>query len=79
MVAIKNYEVWNHPVELIPEKEAAKKSGIKTEDPPMMAALKEPMPIGSYLLISEKNIFSPERKDFPITPLEKLKRMCVPR
>lgn len=79
MVAIKNYEVWNHPVELIPEKEAAKKSEIKTEDPPMMTAVKEPMPIGSYILISEKNIFRPERKDFPITPLEQTKTNVHPQ
>ena len=45
----------------------------------MMAALKEPMPIGSYILISEKNIFSPERKDFPITPLEQTKTNVRPQ
>ena len=45
----------------------------------MMAALKEPMPIGSYILISEKNIFSPERKDFPTTPLEKSKPILRPQ
>ena len=44
-----------------------------------MAALKEPMPIGSYILISEKNIFSPERKDFPITPLEQTKTNVHPQ
>jgi type II secretory pathway component PulC len=66
VIAIENYETWNHPAELLPDKRIApEKSEIKNENPPMTASTKEPTSVQSYYLISEKNIFSPERTDFP--------------
>jgi len=80
LIAIKNYETWNHSTELLPDTGIGpKKSETKNENPPMMASTKEPMSIQSYNLISEKNIFSPERKDFPTTPLEKSKPILRPQ
>ena len=80
LIAIKNYETWNHSTELLPDTEIApKKSETKNENPPMMASTKEPISIQSSNLISEKNIFSPERKDFPTTPLEKSKPILRPQ
>jgi hypothetical protein len=46
-----------------PDKETIKKSGEKIETPPAEEALRQFIP-GSASSISEKNIFSPERKDF---------------
>ncbi len=63
---LKNYETWTRPIEFFPEKEATKKSGTKIESSPSIAGQKEPTTIESYILIAEKNIFNPERKDFPI-------------
>lgn len=66
VTAIENYETWIHPAELLPDTGIApEKSKIKNENPPMTASAKGPMSVQSYNLISEKNIFNPERTDFP--------------
>jgi type II secretory pathway component PulC len=65
--AVESYETWHDPTELLTDTGIAPgKSEIKNEDPPMSASTKEPMSLQSYHLISEKNIFSPERTDFTI-------------
>ena len=62
----KNYEIWTHSMEAMPEKGSPKKSEKKSQLSPMTASKKDPKAIESNILISEKNIFHPERKDFPI-------------
>lgn len=80
LIAIENYETWNHSADLLSDTGIVpKKSETKNENPPMMASAKEPMSIQSYNLISEKNIFTPERKDFSTTPLEKSKPILRPQ
>ncbi len=68
LLVVKNYETWTLPVEVLPEKGVTKKSGAKIESPSTVAGEKEPTDIQSYIFISEKNIFSAERKEFPIIP-----------
>jgi hypothetical protein len=63
---LKNYETWTRPIEVVPEKEATKKSGTKIEGSPSILGQKEPSAVEAYILIAEKNIFTPERKDFSI-------------
>jgi hypothetical protein len=66
-IAIANYKTWNHSADILPKSGAlSKKSGITNENPPMMVCAKELTSIQSADLISQQNIFSPERKDFPI-------------
>ena len=80
MVAIENYETWTHPIELVPEhQETVKKSPPKVENPPAVGTNKELTSLRSFILISEKNIFSPERKDFPILTVEKSNPMTRPQ
>jgi type II secretory pathway component PulC len=68
LIAIKNYETWNHSIGLVPHTGIVpEKSETKNENPPMIASTKEPVSTESYHLLSEKNIFDPERKDFPIS------------
>jgi hypothetical protein len=67
-LVLKNYETWTLPVEVLPEKEVTKKPVQKAESPPTEVGQKEAADIQSYVFISEKNIFSPERKEFPIVP-----------
>ena len=65
--AIESYEIWREPAELLTDTGMARwKSEITDENPSTGASTKEPMSAQSYNLIAEKNIFSPERKDFPI-------------
>jgi len=66
LLSLKNYETWTRPVRFIPEKNITKKSGTKIEGSPLIAGQKEPTTIEAYILIGQKNIFNPERKDFPI-------------
>jgi len=66
LLFLKNYETWTLPIEVVPEKEGTKKSVAKIESSPSPAGQKEPTAIESYILIAEKNIFNPERNDFPI-------------
>ena len=67
--AIDSYEIWHEPTELLTDTGIGYwKSEIKDENPSTGASTKEPMSAQSYNLIAEKNIFSPERKDFPLPP-----------
>jgi hypothetical protein len=66
LLFLKNYEIWTYPVEWTSEKETVKKSDMRPESPLMMVGQRNPTPIQSYISISEKNIFNPERKEFPV-------------
>ena len=80
MVSIENYETWTERFELLPEyRETVKKSAAKVENPPAVAANKEPTSLRSFIVISEKNIFSPERKDFPTLTVEKSNPVTRPQ
>jgi hypothetical protein len=66
LLAIKSYEIWTQPIKWVPEKGETKKSESKTVIIPPIGTEKEKKPIQAYITIAEKNIFSPERKDFPV-------------
>jgi hypothetical protein len=66
-LAVKSYEVLTSPLELTPVKEVTKKSETRTGNSPATGVTKESAPIPSYNLIAQRNIFNPERKDFPVT------------
>ncbi len=67
--AIDSYEIWQEPTEFLTDTGITRwKSEIKDENPPTGASTNELVSAPSYNLIAEKNIFSPERKDFPIPP-----------
>jgi hypothetical protein len=65
LLFVKNYEIWTYPVEWASEKETTKKLEKRPESPLMMVGQRNPTSIQSYISISEKNIFNPERKEFP--------------
>jgi hypothetical protein len=70
LLIVKNYQIWTQPVELVPEKSMGKKSQSKPESkpevPPAIEIQKNPSSIKSYISIAEKNLFSPDRKEFPL-------------
>jgi hypothetical protein len=66
LLILKNYETWTRPIETAPERSTAKKQEAKIENPPALRSQKVAGPSQSYVAIAEKNIFSPERKDFPV-------------
>jgi type II secretory pathway component PulC len=80
MVAIENYETWTQHIGFLPEpQETVKKPTAKAENPPAVGTNKEPASARSFIVISEKNIFSPERKDFPILTVEKSNPVTRPQ
>ena len=72
LLMVKNYEIWTQPVGWVPEENMGKRSQGKPETRPeglsTMGIQRNPASMNSYASIADKNIFSPERKDFP-TPL----------
>ena len=73
-LAFENYETWPGAVEAIPQGETTKKSGAKIEHPPLLGSQKEASSFQSYISFAEKNIFSPDRKEFPITSSPEVKK-----
>jgi hypothetical protein len=77
---LKNYEIWTQPIEWAPEKSMAKKSERNIEIKPGIStteAQKDSSSIKSYIGIAEKNIFNPERKDFPLPMATEAKKPIV--
>jgi hypothetical protein len=77
LLAYKNYETWSQSLEWLPKKEGAKKSEVKPESPSGMEFAKGPYPRESIQMIAEKNIFNPERKEFPLLSAEQTKTGMV--
>ena len=80
LLIFKNYEIWTQPIEWVPEKNTVKRSQSKPESKPEIVSTfggqKNPTSAKSYISIAEKNVFSPERKDFPV-PMGTGKRQLV--
>ncbi len=66
LLVSKIYNTRTHYVEFTPAKEATKKAVAKTETPKITEEKKESLNTSSHLIIPGKNIFSPERTDFPV-------------
>jgi len=68
LLILKNYEIWTRPVGWVPEKNIGKRLSKKPETKevlPTFGTQKDATSVKSYTLIAEKNLFNPERKDFP--------------
>jgi hypothetical protein len=65
--AFENHEIWAQPIEPLPkpQKEETKPSAKKIEALPVTEPAKGIPSVQSYISIAEKNIFSPNRKDYP--------------
>jgi hypothetical protein len=74
LLGVKNYKVLTQPIEVAVENELKTKQRKTSESTPItMENQRAKNSIASSIFISEKNIFSPERKDFPILPVEQNK------
>ena len=79
LLAYKNYEIWSFPAAAPPKKEAAKKTEARTETSLAPRSSQEAPPRASFLAIAEKNIFNPERKEFPFAAMEQPKPTVRPQ
>jgi len=68
LLAFKNYEMWTQPIELFPKAQKEEIRPVEKKTDPLPAALpaKDTLSVQSYISIAEKNIFNPDRKDFPV-------------
>ena len=70
LLGYENYEIWSSPGALVYKREGDKKEEGRPDSPPGILAAKDTAPRQSFDVISEKNIFSPDRREFsiPATP-----------
>jgi type II secretory pathway component PulC len=78
-LTLKNYEVWTHPMESTHENKEAKRPGNKPEPALISEEGNVPSVVNSHLSIAQKNIFSPERKEFSAVPVEQSKPVARPQ
>ena len=78
-VFLKNYEVRTQPLVQTLEKSVEKKAEEKPKIPLPMAVQKYSNVARPHIPIAEKNIFSPDRKDFPIAGVVKSNPVMRPQ
>jgi len=69
LLSLENYKTWTGSEESITPKETVRRPEKKPEVPASTPVQKEASNIKSYITLAEKNIFNPERKDFPTPTL----------
>jgi hypothetical protein len=78
-LGFKNYETWSQSAGAVIKREVPKKPEARTDSPAAAAAPAETTPREAYKPISEKNIFHPERQEFPVTGAEQAKSSARPQ
>lgn len=79
LLALKNYDVWTRPMESLQEAGRAKKGETRVEGAPVTGRQKEATSIDATIVISEKNIFHPDRKEFSFATPEQSKPTSRPQ
>jgi hypothetical protein len=75
ILGVENYEIWSPSAGTVIKREVPKKPEAKAETIPGPSASKElPPPREAYKMISEKNIFNPERKEFPVAAADDISK-----
>lgn len=78
-LGFKDYETWNRAGVPLPHKGImAQKTEIENGNATLTVLSKEPISKEAYNLISEKNIFSPERKEYLIPPVAAVAEAAKP-
>ena len=77
LLASKTYKAWTDPIEVTPAKEVIRKTLEKIKSPTIAEDRKESPNLSPYITISEKNIFSPERREFPTQTKPEVKKPLV--
>lgn len=77
LLIFKNDEIWTTP-QLTDKKERVKKSEFSTEPPPALTVPRGSSLRESLMVITEKNIFHPDRKEFSLPAVEPAKSAIRP-
>ena len=78
-LGFKNYEIWSQPAGVVIKREVPKKPETRTENLAAVAVLEEATPRDVYKAIAEKNIFHPERQEFPLIATEQARSSARPQ
>jgi hypothetical protein len=81
LLVLKNFDTWTSPPAGVKESREAPAPGPKPEvsqPAPALQEQDEKAAISSFIFISEKNLFHPERKEFPIVAPEPPKEVKKP-
>jgi hypothetical protein len=79
MLGYENYDTWSSPPATIPKRDTEKKGKTKADPPASDVALKEAAPREAFNIIAEKNIFNPDRKEFPVAEAAGAKPITRPQ
>jgi hypothetical protein len=77
-LGFKNYETWSQPAGAVIKKEVPRKPEARSEAVPAPVDVPEATPREAYKAISEKNLFHPDRQEFPVTGAEQAKPSARP-
>jgi len=77
LLASKTYKAWIDPIEVTPEKAVIRKTLEKIKSPPIAGDKKESPNLSPHMIISEKNIFSPDRREFSTETKPEVKKPIV--
>ncbi len=78
-LGFENYEIWSHPAGAVAKREVPKRPDSKPEIPTPAVQPKEVQPREGYRVIAEKNIFHPDRKEFPMLATEQSRATVRPQ
>ena len=77
LLAVENYDEWTKPEPAAKEGTSSRQRSAAASLPASVAEKKEAPAPAQFRLISDKNIFSPDRKEFPIPLLSEVKKPPV--
>jgi len=77
LLAVENYDEWTKPESVAKEGPSSRQRPAAASLPASVAEKKEVPTPAQFRLISDKNIFSPDRKEFPIPLLSEVKKPPV--
>ncbi len=73
LLALKNFEVWTQPIETLQQVEVRTRKGEPRSEGAMIPGRQQASSLASAIVLSEKNIFNPDRKEFSFTTSEQAK------
>lgn len=78
-LGVKNYEIWSQPAGAGIKREVPKKPETRTEFLPGVSAPAPAIPRDAYKPIAEKNIFHPDRQEFPVSATGQMRSSARPQ
>jgi len=78
-LGVKNYEIWSHPAGAVIKREVPRKPETRSEPLPVVSTPAAAIPRDAYKTIAEKNIFHPDRQEFPVSATGQMRSSARPQ